>query len=209
MARRKYPGAPASLDALRRRFDIDRSRTLHGALLDSEILAEVYLELIGGRQPDFDLSRSVAVAAGNTRETWKPYARPNPLPSRVTKGDVARHSDLVAELGPGAMWLEFESVPKRSGVPVEAEGAVDPSGSGQEGCRECELPEEPPSGRKPDLRGFGFATDGVGAHGRIAHRELVTQKLDVVGPVKDGGRISSSSLLPGVGVIESPGDDVG
>ncbi|HAW48727.1 MAG TPA: DNA polymerase III subunit epsilon, partial [Roseovarius sp.] len=54
MARKKYPGAPASLDALCRRFGIDNTaRTLHGALLDSEILAEVYLELIGGRQPDF------------------------------------------------------------------------------------------------------------------------------------------------------------
>ena len=54
IARRKFPGSPASLDALCRRFHIDNSnRTLHGALLDSEILAEVYLELIGGRQPDF------------------------------------------------------------------------------------------------------------------------------------------------------------
>lgn len=51
MARKKYPGAPATLDALCRRFDIDNSnRTLHGALLDAELLAEVYLELLGGRQ---------------------------------------------------------------------------------------------------------------------------------------------------------------
>ena len=53
IARRRFPGSPASLDALCRRFGIDNSsRTLHGALLDSEILAEVYLELIGGKQPD-------------------------------------------------------------------------------------------------------------------------------------------------------------
>jgi len=53
IARKKFPGSPASLDALCRRFNIDNSaRTLHGALLDSEILAEVYLELSGGRQPD-------------------------------------------------------------------------------------------------------------------------------------------------------------
>ncbi len=52
IARKRFPGSPASLDALCRRFNIDNSsRTLHGALLDSEILAEVYLELIGGRQP--------------------------------------------------------------------------------------------------------------------------------------------------------------
>ena len=60
IARKKFPGSPASLDALCRRFGIDNNaRTLHGALLDSEILAEVYLELIGGRQPDFMLSAQV------------------------------------------------------------------------------------------------------------------------------------------------------
>jgi len=57
IARRKYPGAQNSLDALCRRFNIDNSmREKHGALLDSEILAEVYLELLGGRQPDLVLS---------------------------------------------------------------------------------------------------------------------------------------------------------
>lgn len=56
MARKAFPGSPASLDALCRRFGIDNaSRTLHGALLDSELLAEVYLELRGGRQPGFGL----------------------------------------------------------------------------------------------------------------------------------------------------------
>ena len=63
MARRKFPGSPASLDALCRRFGIDNSaREKHGALLDSELLAEVYLELIGGRQPDFALSVSAEAA---------------------------------------------------------------------------------------------------------------------------------------------------
>ena len=53
MARQKFPGAPASLDALCKRFDIDKSiRVKHGALIDSDLLAKVYLELIGGRQPD-------------------------------------------------------------------------------------------------------------------------------------------------------------
>lgn len=57
IARRKYPGAQASLDALCRRFDVDLSaRTKHGALLDAELLAEVYLELIGGRQPTLGLA---------------------------------------------------------------------------------------------------------------------------------------------------------
>jgi DNA polymerase-3 subunit epsilon len=56
MARKKFPGAPASLDALCKRFGVDlSSRTLHGALLDAQLLAEVYLELCGGRQPDLVL----------------------------------------------------------------------------------------------------------------------------------------------------------
>jgi DNA polymerase-3 subunit epsilon len=64
LARRKYPGAPASLDALCRRFEIDNTqRTLHGALLDAELLAEVYLELIGGRQPGLVLSAAATKAA--------------------------------------------------------------------------------------------------------------------------------------------------
>ena len=57
MAREKFPGSPASLDALCRRFSIDNAgRTLHGALLDAQLLSEVYLELIGGRQPDFEMT---------------------------------------------------------------------------------------------------------------------------------------------------------
>ena len=62
LARKRFPGSPASLDALCRRFNIDNSaRTLHGALLDSEILAEVYLELIGGRQPGFGLADELSL----------------------------------------------------------------------------------------------------------------------------------------------------
>ena len=62
MARQKFPGSPASLDALCRRFGIDNSaRTLHGALLDAELLAEVYLELIGGRQPDLVLETTTEI----------------------------------------------------------------------------------------------------------------------------------------------------
>ena len=64
MARRMFPGAPASLDALCKRFNVDSSnRKLHGALLDAQLLAEVYLELRGGRQPDLDMSASVAEIA--------------------------------------------------------------------------------------------------------------------------------------------------
>jgi DNA polymerase-3 subunit epsilon len=87
IARTKFPGSPASLDALCRRFGIDNSmREKHGALLDSEILAEVYLELIGGRQPDLVLAapplRPVAGASGDI--TWRPRPRPEPLAPRIT-----------------------------------------------------------------------------------------------------------------------------
>ena len=61
MARRKFPGAQASLDALCRRFDVDNThRDLHGALIDADLLAEVYIELIGGRQPDLGLASASA-----------------------------------------------------------------------------------------------------------------------------------------------------
>jgi DNA polymerase-3 subunit epsilon len=106
IARRKFPGSPASLDALCRRFGIDNSsRTLHGALLDSEILAEVYLELIGGKQPDFSLSVSHA-SSGNGRDdsTWRPQVRPTPLPSRLSETEKAAHAAFVDALGENALW---------------------------------------------------------------------------------------------------------
>ncbi|HKL64668.1 MAG TPA: DNA polymerase III subunit epsilon [Roseovarius sp.] len=109
MARKKYPGAPATLDALCRRFGIDNSaRTLHGALLDSEILAEVYLELIGGRQPDFALGadpRAGRGVPGGDRETaWRPAPRPHPLPPRLTEAERAAHEAFVAAMGDKALW---------------------------------------------------------------------------------------------------------
>lgn len=106
IARRKFPGSPASLDALCRRFGIDNSaRTLHGALLDSEILAEVYLELIGGKQPNFSLSVSHA-SSGNGRDdsAWRPQARPTPLPSRLSETEKAAHAAFVDALGDNALW---------------------------------------------------------------------------------------------------------
>ncbi len=76
LARRKFPGAPVNLDALCRRFEIDNTgRTKHGALLDSELLAEVYLELIGGRQPGLGLAgpaRSDTATGTASRETKQP-----------------------------------------------------------------------------------------------------------------------------------------
>ena len=109
IARRKYPGAQVSLDALCRRHAIDNSmREKHGALLDSELLAEVYLELIGGRQPDFGLAASVAATArsGVSRE-WRPGQRPRALPPRLTEQERAAHEAFVATLGDSAIWARY------------------------------------------------------------------------------------------------------
>ena len=106
MARRKFPGSPASLDALCRRFGIDNAaRTLHGALLDSEILAEVYLELIGGRQPDFMLSTGARPQAdGQPAVEWRPRPRPMQLTSRLTKAEALAHAAFLAKLADGGLW---------------------------------------------------------------------------------------------------------
>lgn len=107
IARRKYPGSPASLDALCRRFGIDNSaRTLHGALLDSEILSEVYLELIGGRQPDFALASTGARRGQQVPDAdWRPRPRPEKLPPRLTDAEAAAHDQFVSELGDKATAL--------------------------------------------------------------------------------------------------------
>lgn len=106
IARKKFPGSPASLDALCRRFGIDNtSRTLHGALLDSEILAEVYLELIGGRQPGLVLSGSTRKSGTPEADSdWRPRPRPNALPSRLTKKEAAAHSEFIDKMGDDALW---------------------------------------------------------------------------------------------------------
>jgi DNA polymerase-3 subunit epsilon len=109
IARRKFPGSPASLDALCRRFAIDNSsRTLHGALLDSEILAEVYLELIGGRQPDFALAADTRAQKTNgSADEWRPSARPTPLAVRLTQEETAAHDAFVEKLGDGSIWKKL------------------------------------------------------------------------------------------------------
>ena len=111
IARRRFPGSPASLDALCRRFGIDNSsRTLHGALLDSEILAEVYLELIGGRQPDFGLATVSGVKSSDAGSAdWKPAPRAQALPSRLTEKEIAAHSYFVDQLGGDVIWKKMSS----------------------------------------------------------------------------------------------------
>ncbi len=99
MAREKFPGAPASLDALCRRFSIDNSaRTFHGALLDAELLAEVYLELIGGRQPGLVLD--MIAGAGRGRDADSPVqreARPA-RPHAPSEDELARHREFLEKI---------------------------------------------------------------------------------------------------------------
>jgi len=110
IARKKFPGAQNSLDALCRRFGITTERELHGALLDSEILAEVYLELIGGRQPDFALSvvSNNDLADSGTADSWSPPKRPNPLPARITDAESEAHKEFVEKMGETAIWTQFK-----------------------------------------------------------------------------------------------------
>ncbi len=108
LARRKYPGGSNRLDDLCARFGIDNGRrTKHGALLDAELLAEVYLELIGARQAQLGLvSATLApVAAVQSMRTLR--MRPSPLPPRLSEAERESHRVLVATLGPKAIWNEY------------------------------------------------------------------------------------------------------
>jgi DNA polymerase-3 subunit epsilon len=101
MARSKFPGAPASLDALCKRFNIDNSsRTLHGALLDAQLLAEVYLELIGGRQPDLALSETDDDAALLAIEVVHRAARPH----AASEAELAAHAEFLKKIT-NPIWL--------------------------------------------------------------------------------------------------------
>lgn len=109
LARRKHPGAPNSLDALCKRYHIDNAaRTKHGALLDSELLAEVYIELIGRRQADLGLSAAAGkkktVMAGDAPAVALQSA---PLPNRLSKAEAEAHRAFVETLGPNALWRGY------------------------------------------------------------------------------------------------------
>lgn len=111
LARRKHPMGPNSLDALCRRYGIDNShRTKHGALLDSELLAEVYIEMLGGRQAAFGL---MPVEEGRARGGEEievidvSYERPRALPPRISASEREGHVALVARLGEKAIWAKY------------------------------------------------------------------------------------------------------
>jgi DNA polymerase III subunit epsilon len=108
LARQKFPGAPASLDALCKRFGIDLSgRDLHGALLDSELLAKVYLELLGGRQQGLsfaaDAQKSSGISGKKAAAKIERTARNFPPSAQ----EAQAHADMVAQLGPQAVWKKI------------------------------------------------------------------------------------------------------
>lgn len=112
IARKRFPGATATLDALCRRFEIaldEREAKGHGALLDCELLARVYLELLGGRQPGFELSGAkTELAAGQTRHA-PARQRPTPLPPRLTEAEAQAHAAMVKSLKGDVLWLKRQS----------------------------------------------------------------------------------------------------
>lgn len=108
IARRKHSGAPNSLDALCARYGIDASRrTKHGALLDAELLAEVYLELSGGRQAAFVLP-SGGFASETSDGPQVTRARPVPLAPRLTAQDIAAHRAFMATFE-DPLWEKVEA----------------------------------------------------------------------------------------------------
>ncbi|MGV8853439.1 MAG: DNA polymerase III subunit epsilon [Devosia sp.] len=116
LARQKHPGARVSLDAMCKHYGIDNTRrTLHGALLDSEILAEVYLELIGGKQVSLALIAENVVSGADsiaTRVAVSP--RPDRLPARLTSAELAAHAGFIATLGEASIWQRYDE-PGRAG----------------------------------------------------------------------------------------------
>lgn len=110
LARRKHPAGPNSLDALCSRYNIDNSaRTKHGALLDSEILAEVYIELIGGRQADFGLSTGRTATQAGRRTSTIAKERPTPLAPRLSAAEIDAHAAFVETLGDKAIWRKYDA----------------------------------------------------------------------------------------------------
>ncbi|GHA23367.1 DNA polymerase III subunit epsilon [Devosia pacifica] len=112
LARQVNPGARASLDALCRYFGIDNSRrTLHGALLDSEILADVYLELIGGRQVGLALVAETRTSGeGAVAHRVAARQRPVPLPPRLSDAELRAHEAMLADMGEDAVWRTYIAV---------------------------------------------------------------------------------------------------
>ena len=117
LARRKHPAGPNNLDALCKRYGVDNSkRTKHGALMDSLLLAEVYVELLGERQATLSLAKNEASdrrAAAEAKGMRRAAQRPTPLPPRLTPELEAAHRAFVGTLSANAIWLKY--LPGRAG----------------------------------------------------------------------------------------------
>lgn len=111
VARRKHAGAQNSLDALCRRYAIDNtSRVKHGALLDSELLAEVYVELMGQRQARLELSAEQASEVSEGPSQVSKFVRSKPLPKRLTPEEASAHAGMVESLGEDALWRKYSEL---------------------------------------------------------------------------------------------------
>lgn len=108
IARTKYPGARNSLDALCKRFSIDNSnRELHGALLDSELLAEVYLELVGGKEPNLELSSITRSSVNRINKSYiSQSSRKKKLEPRISEADEKNHKEFLSSLPKQSIWLK-------------------------------------------------------------------------------------------------------
>lgn len=120
MAKRKHPAGPNTLDGLCKRYGVDLAvRTKHGAIVDSLLLAEVYIELLGIRQSTlgFDAGPASGLDAGNTLAggaagTYAARQRPKPLPTRLSPEAVAAHGAFIETLGPDALWRTYLDKPQ-------------------------------------------------------------------------------------------------
>ncbi|HET9715899.1 MAG TPA: DNA polymerase III subunit epsilon [Pseudolabrys sp.] len=109
LARRKHPAGPNRLDDLCLRYGIDNSRrNKHGALLDAEILAEVYVELIGARQAQLGLTEINDRPVASVNEKNAIRTRPTPLLPRLSEAEIAAHREFVTSLGENALWLRYQ-----------------------------------------------------------------------------------------------------
>ena len=108
IARTKYPGARNSLDALCKRFSIDNSnRELHGALLDSELLAEVYLELVGGKEPNLELSSITRSPVNRINKSYiSQLSRKKKLEPRISEADEKNHKEFLSSFPKQSIWLK-------------------------------------------------------------------------------------------------------
>jgi DNA polymerase-3 subunit epsilon len=112
LARRRNPAGPNTLDALCKRFGIDNSeRTKHGALVDSLLLAGVYVELLGERQATLGLGGQTVAETRARLQMRAAKLRPAPLPARLSEQAQAAHREFVKTLGPDALWLRYLTVP--------------------------------------------------------------------------------------------------